>query len=69
MFASIKFLGVMRFAATYPIINRVFTLLMSSIPSMAERRKAHFAFTKQKTESRLNRDTDRKDFITYVSFL
>lgn len=36
---------------------------------MAERRNAHFAFTKQKTENRLNRDTDRKDFITYVSLL
>lgn len=39
------------------------------IPSMAEGEKAHFAFTKQKTENRLDRDTDRKDFITYVSLL
>lgn len=66
IFASVKFLGIMRFAATYPIINRVFKLLMSNIPSMADKRKAHFAFTKQKTESRLNHDTDRKDFTTYI---
>lgn len=39
------------------------------IPSMAEKRNAHLAFTKQKTENRLNRDTDRKDFATYVSLL
>lgn len=66
LFASVKFLGIMRFAATYPIINRVFKLLMSNIPSMADKRSAHFAFTKQKTENRLNRDTDRKDFTTYI---
>ena len=42
---------------------------MSIIPSMAEKRKSHLAFTKQKTENRLDRDTDRKDFMTYVSFL
>ena len=59
----------MRFAATYPIINRIFKLLIANIPSMADKRKAHFAFTKQKTESRLNHDTDRKDFTTYVSFV
>ena len=59
----------MRFAATYPIINRLFKLLLSNIPSMAAKRKAHFAFTKQKVESRLDRDTDRKDFTTYVSFV
>ncbi|KAL9075768.1 MAG: hypothetical protein Q9161_001520 [Pseudevernia consocians] len=39
---------------------------MSNIPSMAGKRKAHLAFTKQKTESRLNHDTDRKDFTTYI---
>ena len=67
MFASVKFLGILRFAATYPIINQVLKLLMSMIPSLTEKRKAHFAFTKQKTENRLDRDTDRKDFTTYVS--
>ena len=59
----------MRCAATYPIINQVFKRLTSMIPSMSEKRKAHFAFTKLKTESRLDRDTDRKDFTTYVSFV
>ena len=67
VFASIKIMCVMRTAATYPIINRVFEFLMSNIPLMAHKQKAHYAFVKQKTESRLNQHTDRKDFITYVS--
>ncbi|KAL9035067.1 MAG: hypothetical protein Q9214_006759 [Letrouitia sp. 1 TL-2023] len=56
----------MRLAATYPIIDRIFKFVMSKIPSMAAKRKSHFAFTRQKTENRLNRDTSRKDFTTYI---
>ena len=36
---------------------------------MADKRKARFALTKQKTESRLNHDTDRKVLTTYVSLV
>lgn len=56
----------MRFAGTYPMINRVFKFLLASIPAMAAKRKAHFAYTKMKTESRLDRQSDRHDFISYV---
>ncbi|KAL8965071.1 MAG: hypothetical protein Q9197_006686 [Variospora fuerteventurae] len=66
MFQSIKFLGIMRFAAHYPAIDRVFKLLLSAIPSVADLRKSHFDFTRKNTESRLDRDTDRKDFTTYI---
>lgn len=66
MFQSIKFLGIMRFAATYPAIDRIFKLIVSSVPSMADKRKSHFAFTRKQTESRLDIDVDRKDFTSYV---
>lgn len=66
MFQSVKFLGIMRFAATYPMINRIFKFLVSSIPSMADKRKSHFEYTRKKTENRLDRQTDRKDFTTYI---
>ncbi|KAL8817259.1 MAG: hypothetical protein Q9191_008181, partial [Dirinaria sp. TL-2023a] len=66
MFQSVKFLGIMRFAATYPIIDRIFKFLVSSIPCMADKRKSHFEYTRQKTESRLDRQTDRRDFTSYV---
>lgn len=66
MFQSIKFLGIMRLAAHYPIINQVLKFLMAAIPSMADKRKLHFDFTRKKTESRLDHRTDRHDFTTYV---
>ncbi|KAL8990514.1 MAG: hypothetical protein Q9177_000845 [Variospora cf. flavescens] len=69
MFQSIKFLGIMRFAAHYPAIDRVFKLLLSAIPSVADLRKSHFDFTRKNTESRLDRNTDRKDFTTYVRLI
>lgn len=69
MFQSIKFLGIMRFAAHYPAIDHIFKLLLSAIPSVADLRKSHFDFTRKNTESRLDRDTDRKDFMTYVRLI
>ena len=36
---------------------------------MAAKRKSHFDFTKEKTEKRLDRKTDRTDITTYASTL
>lgn len=37
-------------------------------PSFSAKRVAHLAFTEDKTQERLDRKTDRKDFMTYASF-
>lgn len=68
MFEAIKFLGVMRFAAVYPAVGLLFKLLQFFMPSFGAKRAAHLKFTESKTEQRLNRETDRKDFMTYASF-
>lgn len=57
----------MRVASSYPIVDQIFPFLMSRVPSMAAKHKAHYDYSKEKAESRLGRDTDRKDFISYVS--
>ncbi|KAI4127757.1 MAG: hypothetical protein LQ341_006758, partial [Variospora aurantia] len=49
-----------------PAAGRVFKLLLSAIPSVADLQKSHFDFTRKNTESRLDRNTDRKDFTTYI---
>jgi hypothetical protein len=36
-------------------------------PSFAAKRIAHLEFTRKKIDKRLNRETDRKDFLQYVS--
>lgn len=38
-------------------------------PSFFPRRTAYLSFAKEMTEKRLNRETDRKDFITYASLV
>ncbi|KAL8826573.1 MAG: hypothetical protein Q9170_007347 [Blastenia crenularia] len=66
MFQSIKFLGVMRFVAHYPAINRVFKTILWAFPSIAEKRQSHFDFTRNKTESRLDQDNHPRDFLSYI---
>ena len=68
MFESIKFLGVIRFAATYPVLGLLFKLLQYIIPSFAAKRAAHMAFTETKLDKRLDRKTNRKDFMTYAGY-
>ena len=40
---------------------------MAIIPSVADKRKAHFDFAKNKSKTRLERKTDRNDFTSYAS--
>ena len=63
-----KFLGILRYAAIYPLMGlalKVFKILM---PSFEAKRIAHLEFTTTKIEKRLDLKTDRKDFMTYVDF-
>ncbi|KAG7005995.1 cytochrome P450 monooxygenase [Physcia stellaris] len=66
MFESVKFLSVMSFAATYPAIDRIFKFMVLAVPSMADKRKSHFDFTRKQTEKRLDNDVDRKDVTSYI---
>ena len=59
-------MGIVRFAAIYPMIGRIFKFLLASIPFMADKRATHFAYTQTKTESRLDRQSDRHDITSYV---
>ena len=65
-FEGIKFLGVIRFAMAYPVVGVIFQILQRLKPSFAEKRLTHLAFTQKKVDERLNRITDRKDFLYYI---
>lgn len=67
LFASIKFSGVIRFAATYPAVGLLLKVLQSVMPSFSAKRAAHLAFTETKVNERLGRDTSREDLMTYAS--
>ena len=69
VFESIRLLGVFRFIANNPILGTIFRALHLVTPSLAAKRHAHLEFTRDKIERRFARETDRKDFISYVSHL
>ncbi|KAL9601089.1 MAG: hypothetical protein Q9219_002799 [cf. Caloplaca sp. 3 TL-2023] len=64
---SIKFLGVLRFAAIYPAFSLAMKIWEILVPSLTAKRLAHHDFTRIRTERRLALETNRKDFITYAS--
>ncbi|KAL8992647.1 MAG: hypothetical protein Q9169_006936 [Polycauliona sp. 2 TL-2023] len=66
IFEAIKYLGLFRFAALYPVVNLAFKLVPIVMPSLTARKEAHREFTKAKVEKRLDLKTDRKDFMAYV---
>ncbi|KAF2228481.1 putative benzoate 4-monooxygenase cytochrome P450 [Viridothelium virens] len=66
VFESIKFLGVLRLAANYPAVGMLLKLLTIFKPSLGAKRAAHMEFTRLKIEKRLERESNRKDFLTYV---
>lgn len=69
VFSAIKFLGVIRFAETYPVVGLLLLLLQKLIPSFAAKRATHLAYTKKMIDARLARETNRGDFMTQVSNL
>ncbi|MCJ1352148.1 MAG: hypothetical protein MMC33_002132 [Icmadophila ericetorum] len=66
IFEGVKFIGVMRLADTYQMVGVLFKILQTAIPSIGAKRAAYLEFTRTKIESRLDRKTDRKDFMTYI---
>lgn len=57
----------MRFGAAYLAGGLFLEAFKFLIPSVSAKQAAHTSFTKDKIMERLNRKTDRKDFLTYVS--
>jgi cytochrome P450 len=65
IFANIKVVAFGHVCKEYAWLEK---LLMVFIPrSMMEKQKEHFDFTQQRVEERLELETSRKDFMTYIS--
>ena len=67
IFGAIKASAVIRFVKTYPALGLLLKVLQPVLPSFTAKRVAHMEFTKTKIDQRLDRKTDRKDIISYVS--
>ena len=66
IFKAIKFGRYMRFASRYPGSKQLLKFLINFVPSFAKGRQTHMNYTSERTERRLQAETDRTDFMTYV---
>ncbi|TEY40875.1 hypothetical protein BOTCAL_0416g00060 [Botryotinia calthae] len=63
---GLKFVIVIRFAQAYPLFRIILALLINLVPGVKKQKQVHMAYTINKLEARLRKNTDRKDFISYV---
>ena len=66
IFRGLKFVGIFRLIQVYPLIRVLWTIFLATSPHIANAQKAHFEYTAAKIKKRIERKTERKDFITYV---
>lgn len=67
LFKGVKLVPFFRMAKQYPLIGLPFFILIKIFPQILAARAKHDNYTVEKTAKRLDRDTDRKDFMRYVS--
>lgn len=66
IFKGLKLIPFIRFLQLYPALGQTVSRLGAAIPPVAKAQKAHHNFTVQRLERRMNLETQKKDFITYV---
>ncbi len=66
IFKSLKIARMFRVFRAYPIVGSVIFGLLKLFPQVTKAGEEHRAFTAKKTERRLNKQTDREDFIRFA---
>ena len=69
IFLALKFWRVMRLGNYYPLVGIILRTFMALVPSVEMKRDAFFKLPTTKVEKRLQTNTERKDFMSYVSEL
>lgn len=67
IFKNVKFLTIFKVITTYPLLEKVAMTLLRTIPAVGNGYKRLMAFSLEKTLQRMERVTDRKDFMTWDS--
>jgi cytochrome P450 len=68
VFKSLKLSRWLRVGGRYPLILRLFKTSAQLMPIVRKSRQTHTDYTTEKVKRRLNTNTDRKDFMSYVRF-
>lgn len=64
IFDSLKAFQIMKTMRAYPPLGTLFLSLLSLLPSAQKAKSDHFSFCRDKTLQRIERRTDRRDFMT-----
>lgn len=63
LFGMLRVATMLRVIREYPIVGVPVMYLLDTVPALLAARHRHNNYTKEKTARRLNKKTDRKDFI------
>ncbi|PVI00442.1 cytochrome P450 monooxygenase-like protein [Periconia macrospinosa] len=66
IFAGIKIIRYVKVLRAYPMIGVPAMLLLKLFPRVEATRHRHRRFAEEKTQQRIDRETDRKDFMSYI---
>lgn len=63
VFNLFQFASMLSILKDYPWLNAPVMMLFNTVPALIKARYAHDSYTQKKAARRLNKKTDRKDFI------
>ncbi|PMD53922.1 cytochrome P450 monooxygenase-like protein [Hyaloscypha bicolor E] len=66
IFKGVKIGHIFVVLKAYPLIGKPIIKLMEAFPALQKGREKHDQYSKAKSERRLDKHTDRKDFISYI---
>ncbi|PBP27601.1 cytochrome P450 monooxygenase [Diplocarpon rosae] len=66
LFGGIKYARFLSIASFYRPAMDVLMLLVKAVPTISEMKREHMEFCREKTRHRLETETDRRDFMSYI---
>ncbi|KAF1847911.1 benzoate 4-monooxygenase cytochrome P450 [Cucurbitaria berberidis CBS 394.84] len=66
LFGKLRVASRIRLLKDYPIIGTPIMALLQFVPALAKARHAHDSYTADRVARRLGKESDRKDFISYI---
>ena len=63
LFNLLRVASILQVVRDYPMLGVPLTKLLETVPALRKAKYTHDNYTREKTERRLNKKTERKDFI------
>ncbi|CAO2647238.1 Nn.00g081600.m01.CDS01 [Neocucurbitaria sp. VM-36] len=66
LFNLLRVASILHVVRDYPMLGMPLTKMLEKVPALRKAKYTHDNYTREKTERRLNKKTERKDFISYI---